>query len=73
MANHQYALSTFFDVRRVQLTAAELLAHPAYQYATWPLKPAQEGKLAVKKERGGYKIAYEVHGTGDIKLVVSLY
>ena len=40
---------------------------------TWPLKPAEKGKVAVAKRRGGpIQISYEIHGTGPMKLVVGL-
>ena len=40
---------------------------------TWPLKPAEKGKFAVAKGRGGpIQISYEIHGTGPTKLVVGL-
>lgn len=40
---------------------------------TWPLKPAEKGKIAVAKGRGGpIQISYEIHGTGPMNLVVSL-
>ena len=40
---------------------------------TWPLKPAEKGKIAVAEGRGGpIQISYEIHGTGPMKLVVSL-
>ena len=49
----------------------EVLAHPAYPTAVWKLKPTQSGMLPVASGRGGpFNIYWEVHGTGDIKLVV---
>jgi len=52
------------------LTAAEIQAHPEYPHIWWDLKPKQEGKLGVAIGRGGpIKIAYEVHGEGETKLV----
>ena len=54
------------------LTAEELEKHPEYEHTIWRLKPDQEGKVAVAKDRGGpINIAYEVHGHGDRKIVVS--
>lgn len=54
------------------MTAEELQKHPEYEHTIWSLKPTQEGKVAVAKDRGGpINIAYEVHGHGERKLVVS--
>lgn len=57
------------------LTAAEILAHPAYKTVEWALKPSKEGKCEVAEGRAGgpFKIHWEVHGTGDVKLVVSCH
>lgn len=50
---------------------AEVLANPAYPTTIWDLTPTQSGRLPVAKNRGGpINIEWEVHGTGDIKLVV---
>lgn len=39
----------------------------------WALKPAEKGKAAVAKGRGGpIQISYEVHGNGPTKLVVGI-
>lgn len=55
------------------MTAEELKAHPEYDHTIWDLKPEKQGKHAVANDRGGpINIAYEVHGTGDRHLVVSL-
>jgi hypothetical protein len=52
-------------------TVAEILAHPSYPDTIWNLVPAQSGQLPVAAGRGGpFKIDWEVHGAGDIKLVV---
>lgn len=55
------------------LTAAEVLAHPAYKTVHWDLPPTKQGKCEVAKGRAGgpFNIHYEVHGTGNVKLVVS--
>ena len=54
------------------LTAEELPKHPEYEHTIWKLKPDQQGKVAAAKDRGGpINIAYEVHGHGDRKIVVS--
>lgn len=51
----------------------EILAHPAYPDTIWNLTPTQSGRLPVAADRGGpINIEWEVHGTGDIKLVVCL-
>ena len=56
---------------RPPLSAVELVKHPEFEHVTWPLKPAEKGKVAVAKGRGGpIQISYEVHGTGPMKLVV---
>jgi hypothetical protein len=50
------------------------LAHTAYPEAIWNLTPTQSGKLPVAAGRGGsFNIDWEVHGKGDIKLVVSCF
>jgi hypothetical protein len=55
------------------MTAEALLKHPEYDYAIWDLKPVQKGKVAAANGRGGpIDIAYEVHGSGDKHMVVSL-
>jgi len=54
-------------------SVAEIVAHPNYPEAIWNLTPTQSGQLAVAKGRGGpFKIDWEVHGNGPIKLVVCL-
>ena len=56
----------------MSLTAAEIVAHPAFNTVIWPLKPNDKGTCAVAHGRGGpIDIAYEIHGTGPIRLVVS--
>ena len=53
------------------MLAEELLQHPEYPHTIWDLKPTQKAKLQVAQGRGGpFSIAYEVHGHGDIHLVV---
>jgi hypothetical protein len=52
-------------------TVAEILAHPSYPDTIFKLTPTQSGKLAVAAKRGGpFNIEWEIHGKGDIKLVV---
>ena len=59
--------------RRSPLSAVDIVTHPEFEHVTWPLKPAEKGKFAVAKGRGGpIQISYEIHGTGPMKLVVSL-
>lgn len=56
------------------LSAAEVEAHPEFPYITWDLKPKSQGKLSVAKNRGGpLDIAWEVHGEGENKMVVSVF
>lgn len=56
------------------LSAAEVQAHPEFPYITWNLKPKSQGKLSVAKNRGGpLDIAWEVHGEGENKMVVSVF
>ena len=56
------------------LTAAELIQHPAFPDVIWDLKPTTKGKCAVAASRGGpFNIAYEIHGSGPIRTVVSTY
>jgi hypothetical protein len=53
------------------LAAAEIIQNPEFPNVIWDLKPTQSGKVAVAEGRGGpFDIAYEIHGTGDIRLVV---
>lgn len=50
---------------------AEILAHPTYPDTIFKLTPNKKGKLSVAEKRGGpFNIDWEVHGKGDIKLVV---
>jgi hypothetical protein len=52
-------------------TVAEIIAHPTYSDTIFKLTPTKRGKLSVAAKRGGpFNIDWEVHGTGDIKLVV---
>ena len=54
------------------LTAAEIIEHPAFNTVIWDLTPTKKGKCAVAHGRGGpIDIAYEIHGTGPVHLVVS--
>lgn len=50
---------------------AQVLAHPSYPDTIFQLTPTKCGKLPVAAKRGGpFNIDWEVHGDGDIKLVV---
>jgi len=50
---------------------AQILAHPSYPDTIWKLTPTQTEYLPVAKGRGGpFKLHYEVHGQGPVKLVV---
>ncbi|KAL4882193.1 Alpha/Beta hydrolase protein [Aspergillus karnatakaensis] len=53
------------------LTAAEVVAHPAYQHLDWNLPPTTSGTCPVaQKRRGGpINLYYQIHGNGPIKLV----
>ncbi|KAN0092280.1 alpha/beta-hydrolase [Hyaloscypha variabilis] len=49
---------------------AAILAHPSYPDTIWKLTPTKSEYLPVGEGRGGpFKIHYEVHGKGPIKLV----
>ncbi|KAH7156541.1 Alpha/Beta hydrolase protein [Dactylonectria macrodidyma] len=50
-------------------SAEETLSHPSYPGAIWGLEPHKEGKTAAGKGRGGpINIAWEIHGSGPIKM-----
>ena len=54
------------------LTATQLLEHPAFERVIRDLPPTKKGEISVAKGRGGpFNIAYEVHGSGPTKIVVS--
>jgi hypothetical protein len=56
----------------IRPTVEEVMAHPAFPTAVWQFKTTQEGMLPVASGRGGpLNIWHEIHGNGDIKLVVS--
>lgn len=56
------------------LTAQEIIAHPAYDTVDWKLPPTTSGRaLVAQNRRGGpINLNYEIHGTGFVKLVVSI-
>ena len=61
-------------LRAGQPTVAEIVAHPTYPDTIFQLTPTKSGKLAVAAKRGGpFNIDWEVHGTGDIKVIVCIY
>ncbi|KAL4914429.1 Alpha/Beta hydrolase protein [Aspergillus aurantiobrunneus] len=53
------------------LTAAEVVAHPAYQHLDWKLSPTTSGTCPVAQNRRGgpLNLYYQIHGTGPTKLV----
>ncbi|KAK4949930.1 hypothetical protein LTR10_011772 [Elasticomyces elasticus] len=53
------------------LTAAEIMAHPAYNTVEWDLPPTKKGTAQVANGRPGgpFNLYWEVHGTGPTKLV----
>ncbi|KAK0725219.1 Alpha/Beta hydrolase protein [Lasiosphaeris hirsuta] len=52
-------------------TVAETLSHPAYPTAMWQLEPDRKGFTPVAEGRGGpFKISWEVHGEGPVKVVL---
>lgn len=54
------------------LTAAEIQSHPEYPHVCWDLKPTKKDSIDVAAGRGGpLKLAYEIHGHGPRKIVVS--
>lgn len=55
------------------LTAVEVADHPAFKEPViWDLEPTTKGKCAVAQGRGGpFNIAYEIHGVGNLHVVVS--
>lgn len=55
-------------------TVADIFAHPAYPDTVWNLTPTKSGQLSVAAGRGGpIKLDWELHGTGDIKMIVCLF
>ncbi|KAF9870672.1 hypothetical protein CkaCkLH20_11774 [Colletotrichum karsti] len=56
---------------QVNLTAAEILKHPAYKTTQWNLKPTESGFVEVAENRPGgpFSLWYEVHGNGPLKIV----
>jgi hypothetical protein len=57
------------------LKAAEIISHPAFDTVEWVLPPTKEGYAEVAKGRAGgpFKLYYEIHGQGDVKLVVGAF
>lgn len=50
----------------------ETRKHHAYPATIWALEPDRKGKAAVAEGRGGpINIAWEIHGSGPMKIVVS--
>ncbi|KAK3937197.1 Alpha/Beta hydrolase protein [Diplogelasinospora grovesii] len=51
-------------------TVTEVLQHPAFPGIVWNLIPDRSGLLPVAEGRGGpFKISWEVHGEGPIKII----
>ncbi|KAH0843009.1 hypothetical protein FOPE_08382 [Fonsecaea pedrosoi] len=57
------------------LTAAEIIAHPAFDTVEWHLEPSRSGYCEVARARHGgpFRLYWEIHGKGDVKLVDSWY
>ncbi|KAE9566172.1 hypothetical protein CGMCC3_g17666 [Colletotrichum fructicola] len=57
--------------RPVNLSAADVLQHPAFGTTKWNLKPAESGLVSVADNRAGgpFPLWYEVHGNGPLKIV----
>ncbi|KAL4805067.1 Alpha/Beta hydrolase protein [Aspergillus unguis] len=53
------------------LTAAEVVAHPAYKHLDWNLPPTTSGTtpVAVNRRGGPINLYYQIHGNGPTKLV----
>ncbi|KAF4592062.1 glycylpeptide N-tetradecanoyltransferase [Ophiocordyceps camponoti-floridani] len=55
-------------------TVEETLKHAAFLGVVWDLEPHSSGKATVASSRGGpLKLAWEIHGSGPIKVVVSIH
>ncbi|OCT52234.1 hypothetical protein CLCR_09246 [Cladophialophora carrionii] len=57
------------------LKAAEIISHPAFDTVEWELPPTKKGHAEVAKGRAGgpFKLYYEIHGQGHVKLVVGAF
>jgi hypothetical protein len=57
------------------LKAAEIISHPAFDTVEWNLPPTKEGYAEIAKGRAGgpFKLYYEIHGQGGVKLVVGAF
>lgn len=55
------------------LSAEEVKRHPGYESTEWKLTPTKSGMCPVAEGRRGgpFNLWWEIHGTGDIKIVVS--
>ncbi|EAU30337.1 conserved hypothetical protein [Aspergillus terreus NIH2624] len=53
------------------LTAAEVVAHPAFDSVDWSLPPTTSGTCSVAHNRRGgpFNLYYETHGTGPVKII----
>lgn len=56
------------------LLAEEVIKHPAYNTINYDLPATTSGSCTVAQNRRGgpLNINYEIHGTGPVKLVVSM-
>lgn len=48
------------------------MKHPSYPSTIWNLEPDRQGKCHVAKDRDGpFDIAWEIHGHGPSKIIVT--
>lgn len=67
-----YAVRQMADGTDRPLTAAEIQSHPEYHHVHWDLKPTKKESIDVAAGRGGpLRLAYEIHGHGSRKILVS--
>jgi hypothetical protein len=65
--------TNFLGKIRPPLTVAEIVRHPEFKNAIWNLPATRHGRASVAQGRGGpLEIAYEIHGQGQVKLVVCI-
>jgi hypothetical protein len=54
------------------MKAAEIVVHPEFPYVNWNITPSRKERIVVGRDRGGpFRIAFEIHGKGPIRMVVS--
>ena len=58
---------------RIPLSAEEVKRHPGFESTEWKLTPTKSGTCSVAEGRRGgpFNLWWEIHGTGDVKIVVS--